>query len=95
MNILNRMSGNENDMLYSSEITGVVCIAVAALLRFITNVMQKKISERNQLNGSFQFANLAMTPGTVDVHGDIFGFLDNFAKRSSACQRSFYPIGSF
>jgi hypothetical protein len=84
MNILNRTSGNENDMSYSSEITGVVYIVVAVLLRFIINDMQKEISERNPSNGSFQCANLVMTPGIVDVHEDIFGFLDNFAKRSNA-----------
>lgn len=51
MNILNRTNGNENGRLYSSEITGVVCTVVVMLLRYITNAMQKEISERNQSNG--------------------------------------------
>lgn len=64
--ILNRTSGSENDMWFSNETTGVVCIVALALLRFITNDMQKEISVRNQSNGSFQFASLVMTPGTTD-----------------------------
>lgn len=67
MNILNRTNGNENGTLYSNEITGAVYIAVLVLLRFITNDMQKEISERNQSNGLFQFANLVMTPSIVDI----------------------------
>ena len=84
MNILNRTNGDENVMLYSNEITGVVYIAVLMLLRFITNDMQKRILEKSQSNGWFQYANLVMTPGIIDilkirsfvnklVHGDIFG----------------------
>lgn len=65
--ILNRTTGNENGMLYSSATTGVVSIAVLARLRFITRDMQKETLEKNQLNGSFQFANPAMTNSTGDI----------------------------
>ena len=65
-NILTRTIGNENGMWYSSEITGAVYTAVLPLLRFITNDMQKETSEKNQSNGSFQFANHAMTQSTTD-----------------------------
>lgn len=66
MNILNRTSGTENDMLCSNEITGIAYIAVLALHRFITNVMQKETSEKNQSNGLFLFANHVMTNSIVD-----------------------------
>ncbi len=65
--ILNRTNGNENGMLYSSETTGLVCTAVLVRLRFITRDMQKETLEKNQLNGSFQFANPAMTDSTGDI----------------------------
>jgi hypothetical protein len=54
-------------MLYLSEITGVVYIAVDTLPRFITNNMQEGASGRNQSNGSFPFVNLAMTLNIVDM----------------------------
>ncbi|MEQ8424248.1 MAG: hypothetical protein RIA63_06025, partial [Cyclobacteriaceae bacterium] len=66
INILNRRIGNENGMLYSSEITGVVCTVVVMLLRSIINDMQKEISVRNQSNGLCQFANHVMTNNIVD-----------------------------
>lgn len=66
IHILNRTSGTENGMLYSNETTGVVYTAVHARLRFITRDMQKETSEKNQSNGSFQFANPVMTNNTGD-----------------------------
>jgi hypothetical protein len=54
-------------MLYSNEITGVVCIAVVMLPRFITNDMQKGISEKSRSIGWFQFAVLVMTLSIVDT----------------------------
>jgi hypothetical protein len=54
-------------MSYSNAITGVVCIAVVVLLRFITNDMQKRTSEKSQLSGWFQFANLVMSLSIADA----------------------------
>ena len=67
MNTLNLTIGNENDVLYSREITGVAYIVVVTPLRFITNDMQRETSEKNQSNGSFQSANLAMTNSIGDL----------------------------
>jgi hypothetical protein len=60
------MNGNENVLLYSKGTTGNVCIAVVVRLRFITRDMQKETLEKNQLNGSFQFANRVTTNSTGD-----------------------------
>src|SRR5687768_15754434 len=100
MNILNRTNGKENVLLYSNEITGFVYIAELVLLRFITNDMQKRISEKNQSNGWFQFANLVMTPSIIDIlkipsfvirffHMVYSALVDNFARRSNALSRIF------
>ena len=67
IHILNRTSGSKNGMLYSNETTGVVYTAVLVRLRFITRDMQKETSEKNQSNGSFQFANPVMTNSTGDI----------------------------
>jgi hypothetical protein len=61
------MNGNENVMSSLKEITGAVSIAVVVQLRFITNDTQEEISEKNQLNGSFPFANHVMTPDIADI----------------------------
>lgn len=54
-------------MLYSNETIGIVSIAVLVQLKFITRDMQRETLEKNQLNGSFQFANHAMTRSTGDI----------------------------
>jgi hypothetical protein len=61
------MIGNGNVMLCSNEITGFVCIAVVVLPRFTTSGMQKRISEKSQLNGWFQFAVLVTTLSIGDT----------------------------
>lgn len=62
----NQTSGNENDMLCSKGITGNVYIVVLALRKFITKDMQERISEKNQLNGSFLFAKHVMIKNIVN-----------------------------
>jgi hypothetical protein len=83
MNILNQTNGNGNGMLYSKEITGVAYIAGLVLLRFITNDMQKEISEENPSNGSFQFAILVMTLSIVDIL-KIPNFANNFVHEGGS-----------
>ena len=55
------MIGRENDMSFSKETIGNVYTVVLARHKFITKDMQKETLEKNQLNGSFLFVNLAMT----------------------------------
>ena len=54
------MIGSENDMSFSKETIGNVSTVVLVRHRFITKDMQRETLEKNQSNGSFQFANLAM-----------------------------------
>jgi uncharacterized membrane protein YjfL (UPF0719 family) len=61
------MNGNGNDMLYSSEIIGNVYIVEHMLHKFITKDMQKRISEKNQSNGSFQSVNPAMINSIIKI----------------------------
>ena len=63
--ISNRTHGSESVMSCSSETTGDACIVVHVQHKFIIKGMQKEISERNQSNGSSQFANPAMNLGIV------------------------------
>lgn len=55
------MIGSENNMSFSKETIGNVFTVVLVRHKFITNDMQRETLEKNQLNGSFQFVNLAMT----------------------------------
>ena len=55
------MIGSENDMLFSKETIGNASTVVLVRQRFITKDMQRETLEKNQSNGSFQFATLAMT----------------------------------
>ncbi|WP_177191993.1 hypothetical protein [Parafilimonas terrae] len=59
--ILNQKHGNVNGMLFLNEIIGVVYFVVVRRHRCIIRDTQSTISAKNQLNGLFQFANLAMT----------------------------------
>ena len=55
------MIGSENDMSFSKETIGNVFTVVLVRHKFITNDTQRETLEKNQLNGSFQFVNLAIT----------------------------------
>ena len=55
------MIGSENDMSFLKETIGNVSTAVLVRHKFIIKDMRKETLEKNQSNGSFQFANLAMT----------------------------------
>jgi hypothetical protein len=55
------MIGSENDMSFSKETIGNVSTVVLVRHKFIIKDMRKETLEKNQLNGSFQFVNLAMT----------------------------------
>ena len=55
------MIGSENDMSFSKETIGNVFTVVLMRHKFITNDTLRETLEKNQLNGSFQFVNLAMT----------------------------------
>lgn len=67
IHILNRMSGNEKDMLYSNETTGVVFTAVLERPKFITRDIRKETSEKNRSNGLFQYVNPVMTNSIIDI----------------------------
>jgi hypothetical protein len=53
-------------MLYSNGIIGVVYIVVVGRHRFIIRDTQNTILGKNQLNGLFQYVNLAMTNNIND-----------------------------
>ena len=54
------MIGSENEMSFSKETIGNVFTVVLERNKFITNDTLRETLEKNQLNGSFQFVNLAM-----------------------------------
>jgi len=66
MTISNQKHGKENGMLSLKETIGVAYIAVVGRHKFIIRDTQNTISEKNQLNGSFQYANLVMTNNRID-----------------------------
>jgi hypothetical protein len=64
--ILNQKHGKVNVMLFLNEIIGVAYIVVVKRHRCIIRDTQNTISAENQLNGLFQFANLAMTNNIIN-----------------------------